>query len=512
MKKFTKIMSLIACSLVAAIAFILVADVNVSEALAFGASDDGMIHQGIYAGDIDLSGMTKDQAIKEVNKYVNSLKNVSLELKAVDDGIVNVTAGELGLTWENDGIIEEAAGLGREGNVVQRYKELKDLEHQNKRYDIIISFDEGKIKNVVNEKCSEFNQEAKDATLSREDGEFKVIPGQDGLVVDAEASAELVKNYLENEWNREPSTVELAVSVDRPKGKTEELEEVKDVLGTFTTSFSTSAKGRSANVRNGCSLINGTLLYPGDQFSAYDTIKPFTEENGYYLAGSYLNGLVVESLGGGICQVSSTLYNAVIRAELQVDERNNHSMVVTYVDLSADAAIAESSGKDFKFTNSTDYPIYIEGFTTDDKHITFTIYGKETRPKNRTISFESEKLEENVPEGEKCVADASQPVGYISVQSAHTGYRAQYWKIVKVDGEETERVQLNSSTYASVPKTAAVGTAGDVTGAMAEAIATQSIDFCKATAAGLSAAAQAANLEAIAAAQEAAAEAAAGGD
>ena len=512
MKKFKKFISLLSCSIIAALAFIAVADNSIQDVMAFASTDSGQIHKGVYAGNIDLSGKTKDEAISAVNTYINQLKDVEVELRAVEDGKFSVTAGDLGLYWENDNIIDEAVALGREGNIVQRYKELKDLENHNKVFEIEFGFSDDKIKSIVNEKCADFNQEAIDATLTRENGEFKVIPGQDGMVVDIDKSAETVIDYMKNQWNQEPASIALAVSIDRPQGKTEELEQVKDVLGTFTTSFSTSAKGRSANVRNGCSLINGTLLYPGEQFSAYDTIKPFTEENGYYLAGSYLNGLVVESLGGGICQVSSTLYNAVIRAELQVDERNNHSMVVTYVDLSADAAIAESSGKDFKFTNSTDYPIYIEGSTSEDKHITFTIYGKETRPENRKISFESVKLEETVPEGEKCVGDSSQPVGYISVQSAHVGYKAEYWKIVKVDGEETERVQLNSSRYAAVPKTAAVGTSGDVTGAMAEAIATQSIDFCKATAAGLSAAAQAANLEAIAAAEQVAAAAAAGGD
>lgn len=154
------------------------------------------------------------------------------------------------------------------------------------------------------------------------------------------------------------------------------------MLGTFTTSYSTSGANRSGNVKNGCSKINGTLLYPGDSFSAYETVSPFTEANGYYMAGSYSNGMVVESLGGGICQVSTTLYNAVLLAELDVTERFNHSMIVNYVDPSADAAIS-GTAKDLKFTNNLDCPVYIEGYTTSDKHITFTVYGQETRPSNR---------------------------------------------------------------------------------------------------------------------------------
>lgn len=109
----------------------------------------------------------------------------------------------------------------------------------------------------------------------------------------------------------------------------------------------------AANVENGASLINGTLLYPGDSFSVYSKVAPFTADNGYHLAGSYSNGQTVQTYGGGICQVSTTLYNAVLRAELNVTERSNHSMTVHYVPLSADAAIS-GTDKDLKFTNNLD--------------------------------------------------------------------------------------------------------------------------------------------------------------
>ena len=480
-------------------------------AFAYTSSDDHTIHSGVYAGDIDLSGMTTEQARQAVSQYIEQLKNTEITLNAVSENSVTVTAGSLGLTWDNPEMVEDAAGLGREGNIVQRYKALMDLKHENKIFDIKLSFNQGSIESIITDQCTAFNQEAVDATLSRDDDGFHVVAGRDGIVVDTAQSVAQIQTFMQDTWDHEPASVDLVCKTDEPRGKEEDLLQVKDVLGTFTTSFSTSAKGRSANVRNGCRLINGTLLYPGDQLSVYNTVSPFSEENGYYLAGSYLNGLVVESLGGGICQVSSTLYNAVIRAELQVDERYNHSMVVSYVDLSADAAISGTS-KDFKFTNTSDYPIYIEGHTSDDKKISFTIYGKEERAANRELSFESETVEQIDPEGEKVVPDSSQPVGYVNVQSPHTGYRAKYWKVVKVDGEETERVQLNSSSYIATPKTATVGTAGDATGVMSAAVGTQSIDYCKAVAAQLISAAQAAaqtDANAIAAAQAAATAAAA---
>lgn len=102
------------------------------------------------------------------------------------------------------------------------------------------------------------------------------------------------------------------------------------------------------NVRNGASKINGSIIYPGEEFSVHDAVVPFNAENGYELAGSYENGTTVETYGGGICQVSTTLYNAVIRAELEITERSAHSMIVSYVEPSMDAAIS-GEYKDLKF-------------------------------------------------------------------------------------------------------------------------------------------------------------------
>ena len=211
-----------------------------------------------------------------------------------------------------------------------------------------------------------------------------------------------------------------------------------------------------------------------------DNITPFTEANGYFLAGSYLQGQVVESFGGGICQVSTTLYNAVLKAELEVTERYNHSMIVTYVDPSQDAAIAENGGKNFKFKNNTDYPIYIDGYTTSSKTITFTIYGVETRDPNRVVTYQSNVLETTVPDTDTYVLDSSQPVGYVKVtQSAHNGIKAQLIKVVTVNGKEESREVVNSSTYSMVPRIVAVGTAGADENVLAQinaAIATGSYD------------------------------------
>ena len=281
-----------------------------------------------------------------------------------------------------------------------------------------------------------------------------------------------IENYIANEWNKENGRITLPVETDYPRGSEEELSRVKDVLGTFTTSYATSNGNRSQNISNGASLINGTVLYPGDSFSTYEVVSPFTRDNGYEMAGSYLNGQVVDSLGGGICQVSTTLYNAVLLSELEVVERSNHSMIVTYVDPSADAAIA-GTYKDFKFKNNTDAPIYIEGATAG-KQITFTIYGEETRPANRTIKYVSQTLSTTDP-GAVIVADPGQPIGYRVVSGAHRGVVAELYKHVYVDGVEESVTKVNKSSYNASPRTVVIGVAGDpdLSAELVEAVATQ---------------------------------------
>lgn len=471
------------------LAFVLLVFWVVPCQLGYAREADDVILEGIYMEEIDLSGMTAQQALDTVSAYIDELKKRVVTFGAVDEHYVAVTVGDLGLVWKNTGAIEEAAGLGKEGNIVERYKAIQDLKHGNKVYNIELGFDKEAIRTILTQQCAEYDVPAMNASLVRENGSFSVEEGQTGLSVNVEESLNQIYEYLTSNWDFQDASIDLAIDIAEPKGSAEELLQVKDILGTFTTSFSTSSTARSKNVENGCYLIDGTTLYPGEEFSTYNSIKPFTEANGYYPAGSYLNGMVVESLGGGICQVSTTLYNAVLLSELEVTERHNHSMIISYVEPSMDAAIAESAGKDFKFVNNWDYPIYIEG-SVENKKITFTIYGVETRSADRKVTYESEVLTTTNPEAEQIIQDSSQSIGFVDVQSAHIGYKAQLWKIVEENGVEVSRETINKSSYKMTPRTATVGVATDneaYANRMQSAIATGSINTVKAEAAAIKA-------------------------
>ena len=477
-------------------------------------AENHKIADGVYIGNVYVGGMTEEEAVDAISAYAQSVDDAVLTLNA-NGKSVEVSAQELGITFQNTNAVQEALAVGRNGNLIKRYKDKKDLEHGSKVFELPLGLNETAAREVLTAKAEKLNNEAVDNGLIRENGQFQFIEGSSGVEVNVEKSLMTIEDYLKNNWDGTDASIDLVAEVVEPEGTKEELAKVKDLLGSYTTNYSTSSAGRCANISVAAGKINGTVLYPGEEFSVGQTIGPLTAAGGYELAGAYENGQTVQSYGGGVCQVSTTLYNAVLKAELEVTQRSNHSMIVTYVDPSADAAIAESSGKDFVFVNNTDYPIYIDGHTADKK-ITFTIYGVETRAKNRAVDYESEVVEKKVPEADQIIADASQPIGVISVSSAHIGYKARLWKIVKENGVEVSREQVNSSNYKMSPRTATVGIASpdpNATSQMQAAIATSSIDTVKATISNIKAQQAAAaaltpeQLQAIAEAQAQAAQA-----
>ena len=258
-----------------------------------------------------------------------------------------------------------------------------------------------------------------------DDGHPYVEGGTDGLTLDADATLAQLKEVLSG-WKDGDGNVSVEATVTRtsPALPQETLSKMTDVLGTATTDYSASSAGRAQNVENGTSKINCTLLKPGESFSVTAAVTPFTPENGYELAPSYEAGQVVDSYGGGICQVSTTLYNAVLKSELEVDARSNHTMLVGYVDPSKDAAIAEGL-MDLVFTNDQEYPIYIVGSAYYGT-LNFTIFGVETRPSNRSISFESIVTSQTDPaQNIKLVAKTDQNIGYLyQAQTPHQGMTA----------------------------------------------------------------------------------------
>ena len=222
----------------------------------------------------------------------------------------------------------------------------------------------------------------------------------------------------------------------------------RDVLGQCTTDFNPGNVGRTTNVLLATDFCNGVILMPGDIFSYNDSVGPRTYERGFKDATVYVGNSAEDGVGGGICQVSSTIYYAALRADLEIVERYAHSRMVTYVPLGEDATVAWGS-KDFRFANNTPFPIKV---VTSHKsnNLTVKLYGTQTE--NKTVKIVTNQLSktpfEVVYEIDETLAPGTEEVK----SNGYTGYQTESYRVVYIDGVEVSRTFENKSTYKKYDK------------------------------------------------------------
>lgn len=412
------------------------------------------IYKNIYAGNVELSGMKKREAKEALENRLNKDKELGFSVQ-VNGKSSEGTLGECGLAYKDiDKIVDKAMDCGKKGSLWERYWKLRHLEKHEFIVEEEYVLDENAVTGILTERALPLADRAKNAAVSWEDSGITIKPEQAGETIDMEASVKKIEKYLNEKWDHRAFSVKADMKKEEPSVKAEDLEGIQDELGSFSTDAGEGERWQ--NLAVGVEKLNGTLLMPGEELSVYEATGPYDEENGYVPGASYENGKVVESYGGGVCQVSTTLYNAVLYAELEVVERYPHSMLVSYVAPSRDAAIAEGF-KDFVFKNNYDTPVYIHAEIDSSNQLCFAIYGKDTREEGRTVEYESETVL-TVEPGVIYKADSESSFGSMqTTENAHTGKEARLWKIVYQDGEEVDREVVNNSTYNKTDRVISVG-------------------------------------------------------
>lgn len=409
----------------------------------------------IYIGQVNVSGKTEKEIEELLNEKTKEYKKKNVVLKVKEES-AEVTFAELGLKANNaDKLAKEAVAYAKDGSLMSRYKKIKALEKEKLVLDDAFVIDQEKTEKVFDEEIKPLEVKAKDATIQCSGAGFSITDEESGYKVNVKKSIARIEKYINEKWNYEDAQIKMVTVVDKPKVTKKQLSQIEDELG----SFSTNAGGgvRVTNLKRGAELLNGQVILPGEEFSVEAATKPYTLDNGYVEAGSYLNGTLSTSIAGGICQVSTTLYNALLYSEVRITERSAHSMSVSYVDPSRDAAIAEGL-KDLKFVNNYDAPIFIEGYVDAAGQLQFHIYGKDTRPESREIKFESETLEKK-EYTTKYVADSGSALGSMNQSgSIINGSVARLWKIVFENGTEVSRDVVNNSNYRASEVQVSVGT------------------------------------------------------
>lgn len=296
---------------------------------------------------------------------------------------------------------------------------------------------------------SEIYKEAKDAYIV--DEPLELHKEEDG--VDLAISIEEAKQILEEE--KETYTIPLKIT--EPKVKVKDLGDklFKQTLAKYTTIYDAGNTNRAHNIALAAKTINGTILLPGETFSYNGILGNTNKEKGYKVGTAYVGGKVVESYGGGICQVSSTLYNAALYANLEIVERHNHSYAVNYVPAGRDATVAYG-GKNFRFKNSRSYPIKIVA-SAKNGVVSISIIGIKEEKEYEVVltsSVLSTTQNQTVYEKNSNLAEGKEKV----IQKGYIGKTSIAYKILKYNGKTISKTVLSKDTYKPMNRIVQIGT------------------------------------------------------
>ncbi len=384
-----------------------------------------------YNNDI-LNGILK--TIEE--EIPGKIENYSYE---IDKDKLIITNGKEGLIVKED-LLEK--------NILKKIKKL--LNEKDKDNIVNIEVDNQKPEKINLEKIhNEIYKEPEDAYISEDP--FEIHVEQNGL--DFDIDMEEAKKIIEEE----KTEYEIPLKITKPNKTVSDLGEkvFKEYLSKFTTVFDAGNTNRASNIALAAKTLNGTILKPGEVFSYNKVIGNTTKEKGYKLGGAYVNGQVVQAYGGGICQVSTTLYNAVLYANLEIVQRYNHTYAVSYVPAGRDATVSYG-GKDFKFKNSRKYPIKIEGVAKNGT-VSISIKGIKEENENE-IQLESKVLSRTpcntIYQNTNTLDEGKQKI----IQKGYNGYKSITYKITKQNGKIINKETLSSDTYLPMNKIVMVGT------------------------------------------------------
>lgn len=417
-----------------------------------------MRSEGIYPGvtidGTDVSGMGTEEALELLHgKYTSEVGGKTLTLY-YDTEEWEIPFDAVGVGYDVEGAVEKAGRLGREGTEKERMKAIGALLRSGEDIAVEYTYNSALLDEKLAEVAEEFDREAEDSKVTRSNGAFEITEEKEGRAMRRAETARLSAAVLET---RESGRAAIAADVTQPDVTYEDNQNVTDLIGSFSTTYSANDRNRNNNLEVGCRNINGTILAPGEVFSANEGLGEQTAAGGYKNAAVYNNGKVEPGMAGGVCQVTTTIYNAAIMAELEIVERHPHSMTVGYVPLGRDAAVA-GTYKDLKIKNNTEYPVLIEASASGGK-LAVNIYGHETHSAGRSLEFET-VYEGTIPKPAEIVTeDPELPEGEREVvSSGRTGCKVSVFKKVFENGKQVSREWFSSSSYRAVADEVRVGT------------------------------------------------------
>ena len=440
------------------------ANLFVEDALAYISTDK--FFKGTIIDGIDVGGMTKEQAkAAVVAAQPKSPEKVAISL-SLDGKEYDLDFSNVSFEYNTDDVINEAYSLyrlkGGEDNstLTEYFNGVQALTVDPKEYQTAYTVKHEGIEETVKNLLTQFHLEPQDAQFGAFDVDsraYTIIPEQKGYDIDIPATTERVKTMLDS--RQYVGTVLVEAKIKMPEITEAYFRQNYGKISSYT-SKTTKNSNRNNNIKKACAYMNGTVVKPGKEFSFNKTVGQRTAARGFKEAKVIAGGQYEMGLGGGICQVSSTLYNAVMCAGLSATERHAHAFPSTYLPLGQDATV-DWPHLDFKFKNTTDFPIVIVSWwSKSDRIVHIELYGKKL-PDGQKVKFESKTTSKGkTPTTVEYVEDPDMKAGETEVvRTAHyactvVSYQVWYDK----DGKEIKRKKVSTSNFRAYTKKVVVGT------------------------------------------------------
>lgn len=331
-----------------------------------------------YIGRIEVSNLKQNEAVSKLKSFPVSAVFTNLITLESDNQRFSFAPENLGVFISYKDTVKNAFQLTHKDNYTV---ELKDRLVKGVVYaPLLLGVDEDSLRAMLETVADEVRSSPKDASIIfyEETGGYNIEPEDLGREINIKKSIDQFKTYL----YRGKNTIPLKIEYELPLVTEKELREHPPVhrLSAYTTYYGKhDSPNRIHNIKLVASWIDGTLLMPGDTFSVVETLGDVSKERGYKPAYVILKGELVPLLGGGSCQIATTLYNSVVRADLKVLQRRNHSFYFNIYPLGMDAGVYPGQ-IDFKFRNDTNYPILIKSIATN-RRLSFRLYGTPIKKK-----------------------------------------------------------------------------------------------------------------------------------
>lgn len=415
--------------------------------LAFIINGD-KICKNTYVNEINIGELTKDEASEKLKNIYNV---EDIEFKYNDKKFI-ILPKEIDFSYDIDKTVEQAYSFNRKGSfIVNAKKTIDSLRGDKNTFKLSISYNEDKLKSYIESLSKNINISMKNASISIENSNIKIQNEEEGQTLELDKSL----NNAITELEKGNISINLVVEEIQPDVKAESLEHIDTILGTYSTKFDSSVAGRSHNVALAAKSTSDVLLMPGERFSYNEYTGARTISNGYKNAPVIVQGVVQEGVGGGVCQVSSTLYNAVLYAGLEIESIKNHSIPSSYVPKGRDATVSYDS-IDFIFKNNLKYPVYIKNSVYGNT-LTCTIYGSKEEKQKIEILTNTDSVSEAPI---KKVDDPTLPKGEEKqLESGRNGYTVSTYRIYKDNnGNELKKEKVYVSYYPKKQGVVAVGT------------------------------------------------------